>query len=206
MRASCQELSPPFEGQRPPVATLQGRSWREQITQLHLLSSLWFLVFRTGQTQEKAREQGSLGIQSTQVSVSGLRAEWKRVESNLERQIEDTLLPLLEALSSKCSHSRCVEVFYVMYYKMFITKINALSPELPYRTGWLWFRVWQTWVLLWLSRVPYYLLWTLQQVTSFLSLSFFTCKMEVLISTWQSCCKDYVKHYKWKYFVNHKIV
>ena len=154
MRASCQELSPPFEGQRPPVATLQGRSWREQITQLHLLSSLWFLVFRTGQTQEKAREQGSLGIQSTQVSVSGLRAEWKRVESNLERQIEDTLLPLLEALSSKCSHSRCVEVFYVMYYKMFITKINALSPELPYRTGWLWFRVWQTWVLLWLSRVP----------------------------------------------------
>lgn len=153
-------------------------------------------MFHTGQTQQKAREQGSLGIQSTHVSVSGLRAEWKRVESNLERQIEDTLLPLLEALSSKYSHSRCVEVFYVMYYKMFITKINALSPEPPYRTGWLWFRVWQTWVLLWLSRVPYYLLWTLQQVTSFLSLSFFTCKMEVIISTWQSCCKDYVKHYK----------
>ena len=92
-------------------------------------------MLHTGQTQQKAREQGSLGIQSTHVSVSGLRAEWKRVESNLERQIEDTLLPLLEALSSKYSHSRCVEVFYVMYYKMFITKINALSPEPPYRTG-----------------------------------------------------------------------
>ena len=163
-------------------------------------------MFPTGQTQQKAKEQGSLRIQSTQVSVSGLRAEWERVESNLERQVEDTLLPLLQALSFKCSHSRCVEVFYVMYYKMFITKINVLSPEPPFRTGWLWFRVWETWVLLWLSRVHYYLLWTLRQVTDFLSLSFFTCKMGVIISTWQSCCKYYVKYYKWKYFISHKIV
>lgn len=205
MRASCQELSPPFEGQRPPVATLQGRSWRSRSPSYIFFPPSGFLcstLARLSIRLESKEPENSI------YTGQCLRAQSrvKRVESNLERQREDTLLPLLEALSSKCSHSMCVEVLFVMYYKMFITKINALNPEPPYRTGWLWFRVWQTWDLLWLSRVPYYLLWTLQQVTNFLSLSFFTCKIGVIISTWQSCCKDYVKHYKWIYFVNHKIV
>ena len=56
------------------------------------------------------------------------------------------LPPLLHSRNSLAVE----EDFYVIYSKIFITKINVLTPQPPYSTRWHWFRVGQTWILLWL--------------------------------------------------------
>lgn len=95
---------------RPSVATLEGRSRREQVVQPHPLSSLRFLVLCLGHIQWKAIVKGaqwlSLHRSVSQGTEKGGEYIWRD---------KDTLLPLLEALSSKYSYSKCVEVFHVMY-------------------------------------------------------------------------------------------